>query len=131
MRFLLTLFFILQCFISVGQTQAEMNIRAMEKCKAADKELKKVYNAIIEKNAADTVFINNVEKSQKLWKEFLKAELQMKYPDREEGYYGSIQALCLFSYQEELTRERIAKLKQWLEGVEEGDGCNGTLPIKH
>lgn len=130
MRLLFILFLSLQCFISVSQTQTDMNITAADKYKAADKELNTVYKEIIKRNTADTAFIRNLKISQRLWVQFRDAELKMKYPEREKGYYGSIQPLCEYEYLEELTKERITRLKQWLEGNEEGDSCGGTLPIK-
>ena len=52
------------------------------------------------------------------------SELSMKYPERELGYYGSIHPLCVYSYREQLTRERIIKLTRWIDGSEEGDTCD-------
>ena len=49
--------------------------------------------------------------------------MKAKYPDREEGYYGSIHPMCWFGYMKELTDERIANLKVWLEKKSEGDAC--------
>jgi hypothetical protein len=39
--------------------------------------------------------------------------------------------MCYSAYKEELTRQRIKTLQQWLEGVEEGDVCAGSLKLKH
>jgi hypothetical protein len=33
-------------------------------------------------------------------------------------------------YLAELTQERIKALQVWIEGVQEGDGCAGTVRIK-
>jgi hypothetical protein len=54
----------------------------------------------------------------------------MKYPDREPGYYGSIQPVCEMSYLTELTQDRIKTLNVWIEGVEEGNLCGGTVKVK-
>jgi len=56
--------------------------------------------------------------------------MKMKYPDREPGYYGSIQPMCEAMYLAELTQDRIKALKVWIEGVEEGDMCAGTVKVK-
>ncbi|MDQ3277038.1 MAG: hypothetical protein M3Q06_01850 [Bacteroidota bacterium] len=51
------------------------------------------------------------------------------YPERELGYYGSIQPLCWYTYKTELTEERTRKLKQWVVGREE-DSCSPTIKAK-
>ena len=130
MRLLLSLFIICMAVSATAQTQYEMNMEAAAEYQKADKELNKVYEEIIKRNTADTAFIRNLKISQRLWVQFRDAELKMKYPEREKGYYGSTQPLCEYEYLEELTKERITRLKQWLEGNEEGDSCGGTLPIK-
>lgn len=57
--------------------------------------------------------------------------MKSKYPDREEGYYGSIHPMCWILYLTELTEERTKKLKTWLLGIEEGDVCNGSVKTKN
>jgi uncharacterized protein YecT (DUF1311 family) len=90
MRLLLFIFLALQSFISVGQTQTEMNMQAAEQYKLADKELNKVYKDILSRNVADTIFIKNLKTAQRLWTKFRDAELKTMYPEREPRYYGSI-----------------------------------------
>jgi uncharacterized protein YecT (DUF1311 family) len=41
------------------------------------------------------------------------------YPDREDGYYGSIQPVCWNMYLTELTQERTKKLRIWLTGIKD------------
>jgi hypothetical protein len=53
-----------------------------------------------------------------------------KFPDREPGYYGSIQPTCWSNYLQELTEERTKRLKVWLTGIEEGNMCSGSVNIK-
>jgi len=116
--------------LSIGQTQSELNANAKEKYDATDKELNQVYNSILKEYKSDTVFIKNLKKSQKLWIQFRDSEMQVKYPSREPGYYGSVHPMCWSMYKEELTRERIKKLKIWLDGIEEGDVCSGSVKTK-
>jgi len=113
-----------------AQTQAEMNQDAAGEFHAADKELNAVYRKILEDYAQDDVFLANLKEAQRCWIVFRDAQLKMKYPDREPGYYGSIQPVCEMTYLAELTRDRIKALKVWAEGVAEGDVCAGTVKAK-
>jgi hypothetical protein len=54
----------------------------------------------------------------------------MKYPDREPGYYGSIQPMLETMYLTELTKDRIKALQVWIDGVQEGDLSGGTVRVK-
>ncbi len=38
--------------------------------------------------------------------------------------------MCVYSYLELLTRERIKTLKQWIDGVEETEACIGSVKTK-
>jgi len=38
--------------------------------------------------------------------------------------------MCVSIYLERLTRERIATIKEWADGIEEGDVCIGSVKIK-
>jgi uncharacterized protein YecT (DUF1311 family) len=117
--------------ITCGQTGAEMNQQANVSYQTADKELNTVYQKIVLKYKDDPAFIASLKAAQRLWIQFRDAELKMKYPPREKGYYGSVYPMCYSAYKEELTRQRIKTLQQWLEGVEEGDVCAGSLKLKH
>ncbi len=113
-----------------GQNQAEMNQQAYASYQKADKELNAVYQKIILKYKDDPVFVASLKEAQRIWIQFRDAELKMKYPRREQGYYGTVHPMCYSGYKEELTRQRIKTLQQWLQGVEEGDVCAGSVPIK-
>ena len=113
-----------------AQTQGEMNQDAAGEFKAADKELNAIYQQILEDYADDDVFLANLKEAQRCWIDFRDAQLKMKYPDREPGYYGSIQPVCEMTYLAELTQDRIKTLNVWIEGVEEGNLCGGTVKVK-
>jgi hypothetical protein len=36
--------------------------------------------------------------------------------------------MCSSLFAEAMTRERIERLRQWIDGVKEGDVCAGSLP---
>jgi uncharacterized protein YecT (DUF1311 family) len=124
---------IVLCFtyLSVfSQSQAEMNEKANESFKKADKELNEIYKTILTDYKSDTLFIKNLKSSQRIWITFRDAELKVKYPETESGYYGSVYPMCVSIYLEQLTLERIKTLKVWIDGIEEGDVCTGSVKIK-
>ena len=130
MRKLLYIFFVFTVNASFAQTQSDMNKEAYAAYEKSDKELNDVYRDILAGYKSDTAFIYNLRASQRIWIAFRDAELDMKYPEREAGYYGSIHPLCRASYLAELTRERTATLRKWLQGAAEGDVCSGSVSLK-
>ena len=130
MKYILSLVFCFFCFFGFSQTQAELNTMQYDSYKKTDKKLNEVYQAILKAYKSDTEFIKNLRTSQRIWITFRDAEVKVKYPDREDGYYGSIHPLCVSLYLEELTLDRISTLNLWLKGSEEGDACSGSINIK-
>jgi uncharacterized protein YecT (DUF1311 family) len=130
MRYILTLLICFATLTGYSQTQAEMNKDANDSYKKADKELNDIYKAILSDYKTDSVFIKNMKASQRIWITFRNAELKLKYPDKEPGFYGSVHPMCVSIYLEKLTRERIKTLKVWIDGIEEGDVCTGSVKIK-
>ena len=121
---------VLFSFKGISQTQAEMNTDLQESYNSSDEELNAVYQAIIREYKNDTIFLKALRFSQRNWIKFRDSELKMKYPERKiRGYYGSVYPLCEASYLDELTKSRIKTLKVWLDGIEEGDVCSGSVKI--
>jgi len=132
-KLLLTIITLLSLTISnqaFGQTQFEMNQEEQNIYLKADKKLNNVYNQILKEYKSDTEFIKNLKIAQRIWIQFRDAEMKLKYPDREQGYYGSIHPMCLSIYLTELTEERTKKLKMWLTGIDEYDACSGSIKAK-
>ena len=128
------LYFVLLSLVSnysFSQTQLEMNEAEHKIFIKTDKELNKVYQAVLNEYKSDIVFIKNLKASQRLWVQFRDAEMKMMYPDREPGYYGSIHPMCWSIYKTELTTERIKKLRMWLTGEEEGSSCSPSIKVKN
>ncbi|MDH4408739.1 MAG: DUF1311 domain-containing protein [Verrucomicrobiales bacterium] len=113
-----------------AQTQRDMNEDAATIFKEADKKLNSLYQKILKDYADDPVFIASFKKAQRCWITFRDAQLKMKYPDRETGYYGSIQPMLETIYLTELTKDRIKALQVWIDGVQEGDLSGGTVRVK-
>jgi uncharacterized protein YecT (DUF1311 family) len=127
MKYILSLIFCFFCFFGFSQTQAELNTMQYDSYKKTDKKLNEVYQAILKAYKSDPEFIKNLRASQRIWITFRDAEVKVKYPDREDGFYGSIHPLCVSLYLEELTLDRISTLNLWLKGSEEGDACSGSI----
>ncbi len=123
--------FILFSQYSFSQTQSEMNVAANRNFQKADKELNQTYQAILTQYKSDAAFIKALKTSQRLWLQFMEAEIKTMYPDRKAGYYGSVYPMCLSAYRTELINERIKKLKLWLDGQEEGNSCSSSIKNKH
>src|ERR1700752_4324591 len=103
MRNILTIIFISSSVFCFSQTQTEMNETAYKNYEAVDKELNVTYQKILKEYKTDTAFIRNLKIAQKIWIQFRDAEVKAMYPDREPGYYGSIQPLCKYGYLENFT----------------------------
>lgn len=130
MRYIMTILISIICFEGFSQTQAEMNREANELYIKADNELNEIYKNILAEYKSDTVLIKNLKTAQRIWTTFRDAELKVMFPEREIGYYGSVYPMCVSIYLEKLTRERITTLNAWIEGVEEGNVCGGSLKFK-
>ncbi|MBS7564127.1 DUF1311 domain-containing protein [Mucilaginibacter sp. Bleaf8] len=111
-----------------AQTQTSMNATAATGYQQADKELNTVYQKILKQYAKQPVFIKKLKTAQRLWVQLRDAELAAKYPSP--GAYGSAEPMCKATYLESLTRERTKFLRVWLDGIEEGDVCSGSVKMK-
>jgi uncharacterized protein YecT (DUF1311 family) len=125
---ILTSFFLISN-LSSAQTQLEMNATANTDYQKADKELNSTYKKILKEYSTDLVFIKNLKITQNIWIKFRDAEMNMKYPQKEPGYYGSIFPTCWNMYMTELTQIRTKELKIWLTGITEGDTCSGSVKM--
>ncbi|QKJ32139.1 DUF1311 domain-containing protein [Mucilaginibacter mali] len=111
-----------------AQSQQAMNLQAGERYKKADKELNMIYQKILKDYSSKPTFIKKFVIAQRLWVQLRDAELAAKYP--EPGFYGSVELMCKAAYLESLTKDRIKFLKVWIDGLEEGDTCIGSVKTK-
>lgn len=111
----------------LAQSQLEMNQAAGNEFAAADKKLNSVYQQILRKYAKNPLFLKYLKTAQRLWVQFRDAQLAMKFPDREPGFYGSVLPMCKSNYLAELTVDRTKQLEEWLKPRTEGDVCSGSL----
>jgi uncharacterized protein YecT (DUF1311 family) len=112
---------------SFSQTQAEMNKEAYAEFNESDKRLNEIYKTILLKYKTDTIFVENLKKSQRIWIRFRNAEMEMKYPNDPKKSYGSIYPTCRAFYLKEITDNRIKTLNIWVRGIEEGEVCLGSV----
>lgn len=122
---------LLICFsVCSAQTQAEMNKGSGDDLKKADKELNDVYQKILTTYKGQTDFLKSLKASQQLWIRFRDAEMLVKYPGSRQAGYGSVFPMCWTAYKAQLTRQRTQTLQVWLDGIEEGDTCRGSVRTK-
>jgi uncharacterized protein YecT (DUF1311 family) len=114
-----------------NQTQSEMNAEACGKYKKADAELNRVYQKIMRDYAGDKNFIQKMKIAQRAWIAFRDAHLDSLYPESDSQYhYGSVNPMCRCMELESLTQYRINLLREWADGVQEGDVCSGSKKIR-
>lgn len=112
-------------------TQAEMNACAGTDFQTADKELNRTYQAVLKKYADDQAFVRKLRASQQAWLKFREAELDAIFPHAAEAnYYGSIYPQCRAGKLTKMVTERTRELREWLDGVEEGETCAGSVKTK-
>lgn len=111
---------------SSAQSQWDMTMESDKAYKKADKELGIVYKKILTKYAKNTSFIKALRESERLWIKFRLAEINMRFPG-DTGNYGSVYPMCVNLVAEEITKNRTKQLKRWLNPVNDGDVCNGSL----
>lgn len=117
--------------ITFGQTQDEMNQEAFNHYKEKDAKLNLVYNKILKEYGNEKDFIINLKKAQNIWIQFRDAEMAMRFPKEDKLFhYGSVYRMCRNYILAEMTEERTNKLKVWLDGIEEGEVCLGTIKMK-
>ncbi len=128
--YLIVFFLVFNCSGVYSQTQSQMNSEAKSKFELVDKQLNSVYQKILNEYKDDVKFTESLRVSQRLWIQFRDAEMLVKFPEKDASYYGSVFSMCWYSYKEELTSERIKRLRLWLIGTDEGDLCSGSIKFK-
>ena len=114
--------------METATTQLEINQCASSHLKAADDELNRVYQAILNKYKDDREFLEKLRNAQRAWLAFRDAELAAKFPlEEKQHHYGSVYPMCANLFLAQWTRERVKQLREWLDGTEEGDVCAGSV----
>jgi uncharacterized protein YecT (DUF1311 family) len=114
-----------------AQTQLESNEKACASYKKADAALNKTYQQILSQYRADTLFIEKLRTAQRAWIAYRDAHLEALYPAADKrAEYGTVNPMCQCTALEEITNERTKMLKKWIDGIEEGDVCGGSIKTK-
>ncbi len=113
-------------------TQDGMNECYKSTLKDTERRLNSIYDKVLNKNQDDPVFMQKFKAAQNAWAAYRDAQLAALYPHAEEEpqYYGSVYRMCYYIERQQLTTARIKELRRWIDGVEEGEVCCGSLPIK-
>lgn len=132
---ILLFFVVLFAFSSAfSQTQFEMNQEACDEYKKADDKLNQVYQQILREYKKDTFFIQKLKEAQLAWLKFRDAHIESLYPLKPNASplseYGSVYPMCVCIALKEITEKRIEELKKWIDRVEEGEVCSGSIEIK-
>lgn len=114
-----------------AQTQAELNREACAQYKVADEELNKIYAQILQEYETDAAFLASIRAAQRAWVAYRDAHLEAMYPGANKSLqYGSAYPMCRCYALAEATRERAEVLRRWVNGVEEGDVCAGSIKTR-
>ncbi|MDK3161906.1 DUF1311 domain-containing protein [Kamptonema cortianum] len=117
-----------------AQSQMELNQTAADSLAAAEKEMGDTLQKIVTIYSDEKLFLEKLVGSQKAWETYCKSQMDALFP-LEKGRdpsqeYGSSYPMAHDLEKEKLVRERIARLKVWLDGVEEGDIGAGSVYSK-
>jgi uncharacterized protein YecT (DUF1311 family) len=114
--------------LDTAQTQRDLNNSSGKDSANAERELNATYQGILKKYADDPAFIGRLRTAQRAWLKFRDAQLQMRFPPSNQA--GSAAPMCYASYKAELAQARTRELKVWLDGIEEGDVCAGSIKTR-
>lgn len=112
-----------------SQTQLQMNEAACAEYKQADREMNRVYLKIVSDYRGDPGFFKAMKKAQLAWLRYRDAHVESIFPGNA-SQYGSVSTMCRCGSLAEITKERTQTLTRWLEGIEEGDVCAGSVKVK-
>lgn len=106
-----------------------MNLQAEENIGNERGELNRVFDAILLEYKSQKTLVKNLKISQRLWTNYMEAQMLTRFPEDEESREYSAFDLCWFTYREELIQNRTKELQVWLDGFPEGDVCSGTVKL--
>lgn len=112
-------------------SQGALNQCAANEFKDADARLNRTWKAIQAKYADSPLFLAKLKLAQQRWLAFRDAELEARMPLAAHAdptaEYGSVYPMCVGQIEAELTQQRVKQLQAWLDGVEEGEMCAGSI----
>lgn len=113
-----------------AQDQTQLDASAAAEYKKADADLNKMYQKILAAYKDDPAFIKKLQQAQRNWISFRDAEIEAIFPSANKDDYGSVYPMCRSNWLTKFTLQRTKELKRWIDGVQEGDVCCGSIHIK-
>ena len=108
------------------QTQMQLYKEACEEYKKADVEMNQSYGLIMRNYRGNRAFVSAMRRAQLAWIRYRNAHLDSIFPGNP-SQYGSVNPMCRCSNLAEITKARTQILNRWVEGIEEGDVCAGSV----
>jgi uncharacterized protein YecT (DUF1311 family) len=114
---------------ALGQTQMQLNEEACGEYKKADAEMNWAFGLIMRNYRGNQSFVSAMRRAQLAWLRYRDAQLESIFPG-DARKYGSINPMCRCMQLAEITKARTQILNRWVEGIEEGDVCSGSVKVK-
>jgi hypothetical protein len=112
------------------KSQTSINFDEENSLTSLTSKLESMYSAVIEEYQDQKIFIKNFKKSQVAWKQYMESQLLARFPEDEEYRGGSSFGMCYALYKQQLIKERISSVNDWLIGFPEGEICGGSVKVK-
>lgn len=112
------------------KSQTDINLDEENSLTFLTSKLESMYSAVIEEYHDQKIFIKNFKKSQVAWKQYMESQLLARFPEDEEYRGGSSFGMCYALYKQQLIKERISSVNDWLIGFPEGEICGGSVKVK-
>ena len=112
------------------KSQTDINFDEENSLTFLTSKLDSMYSAVIEEYQDQKIFIMNFKKSQVVWKQYMESQLLARFPEDEEYRGGSCFGMCYALYKQQLIKERISSVNDWLIGFPEGEICGGSVKVK-
>ena len=113
-----------------ANTQLELTTCAAKDMEAAESRMGFLYAIVLDKHRQDAKTLRKIRAAQEAWLAFRQAHVAAIFPKADtpdaQYEYGSSLGMCLGAESTKLTAARIAQLREWAEGIEEGDVCAGS-----
>ena len=112
------------------KSQTDINLDEENSLTFLTSKLDSLYSAVILEYQDQEIFIKNFKKSQVVWKQYMESQLLARFPEDEEYRGGSSFGMCYALYKQQLIKERISSVNDWLIGFPEGEICGGSVKVK-
>jgi uncharacterized protein YecT (DUF1311 family) len=104
---------------SQAMTQLEMNECAEIDFELADKELNRIYNAVLDGHTREEGFVKRLRAAQRAWTAFRDAELEAAFFCESGNYrdcFGSMAPMSFSVLKAKMTRDRTEQLRSMVQG---------------